>query len=62
MFETDPIFQDLYKNYLLDKISCFHTRFPMSLIQEGFYLEERSFKYVRDAPLEEVTQGEVLPI
>ncbi len=62
MFETDPIFKSLYKKYLLGQISGFHTRIPICLVQEGFYLAKRNFEYVCDAPPENIIRGEVINI
>ena len=56
MAESDRLFIDLYKKYLLGRIPGFATRMPIDMIKEGFYLPSRGFEYLCDAPPEEIIQ------
>lgn len=46
----DPIFQRLYAKFVTGKISAYLTRFPMDLIQPGFYLIKNNYEHCLDSP------------
>lgn len=62
MVGTDPVFESLYRKYLLGRISGFATRVPLDMITVGFYLPAQNFQYLCDTPPEDVIRGIVLQI